>query len=375
MLLWILCALLTAGVVWALVRPLRAGQSARDDAAPVAETRVYRDQLSEIDADLDRGLITPAEAEAARLEVSRRLLAASAARQAEPAAARVLSPRQIAAGLALGVPLAALVIYLVVGAPGIVGEPLADRDRVAAEVRQVNTLVAQVEARLVENPQDGQGWDVIAPVYMRLERWEDAAKAFRRAYELRGETPARLAGFAAATIEANGGNVVEPARIALEKVLTLDPKSIEARFWLAIAKEQAGDRTGAANAYRALIDSAPPGAPWRLAVEQRLAAVVAPSARPAPGPASDPEAAAGIASLSPADRAKAIAGMVEGLAQRLKTEGGDVAGWQRLIRAYTVMGEGGKARAALADARKALSGNAAALAALDGTARELGLGG
>jgi cytochrome c-type biogenesis protein CcmH len=145
-----------------------------------------------------------------------------------------------------------------------------------------------------------------------------------------------------------------------------------------MALEQDGQLKQAAAAYRALLETAPADAPWRQPVQERLA-VVDPSSKapPAPampprGPTADDVAAAG--QMSPEARTQMIAGMVAGLEQRLAGDGRDADGWQKLIRAYMVMGNKDKARIALRNAQAALTGNKGGLAAVNAAAKELGVG-
>jgi cytochrome c-type biogenesis protein CcmH len=268
----------------------------------------------------------------------------------------------------------ALALYLALGSPGLPGAPagarLADTDQAGSKV---SALVAEVEAHLRKQPNDGRGWDVIAPVYMRLGRYGDAAHAYRRANELAGETAERLSGFAEATVAASNEVVTEPARRAFEKVLKLEPKRLVPRFWLALAKEQDGELAQAAAAYRELLAALPADADWRPLLVQRLQAV---SARLGTGSSGAGPSAADIAAaaqLPPDQQKKMIAQMVEGLAGRLEANGKDLAGWQRLLRSYTVLGETEKAERALVAARQALAGDASALAELNALAKELGL--
>ena len=200
MLLWFGLAVLTAVVVAALLRPLLAdGASAglsTEALGPAASTAVYRDQLAEIAAERARGLIAESEAEAARVEIARRLLAAAdgsaigSRDTAPPSAYRDV--RTLAMGLAAGLPVLAVVVYLALGAPGQPGQPFAARtpDGPGTNVEQ---LVARVEERLRTHPEDGRGWDVIAPVYLRLGRYHEAANAFQQALRLVGRKygPAR----------------------------------------------------------------------------------------------------------------------------------------------------------------------------------------
>ena len=124
-----------------------------------------------------------------------------------------------------------------------------------------------------EHPEDGEGWDVIAPVYYKLGRFRDAANAYAHAARLKGETVRRLAGLAESAVFAADGIVTEEARAAYEKILKLEPGRVEPRFWLALAKEQDGKLADALADYKALLAEAPPDAPWRAAVEGRIAEV------------------------------------------------------------------------------------------------------
>jgi cytochrome c-type biogenesis protein CcmH len=375
MLFWIVAAVLTAGVIAALAAPLVRPRETDGERAP--DLDVYRDQLREIERDKSRGLLADTEAEASRIEIARRMLAtadrAAVADAAPPAHDR--AARLALNAIAAGVPVLALALYLALGSPGLPGAPAGTRlTETDASAAKVSALVAEVEAHLRKQPNDGRGWDVIAPVYMRLDRYGDAAHAYRRAIELAGETADRLSGLAEATVAASNEVVTEPARRAFEKVLKLEPQRLVPRFWLTLAKEQDGNLAEAAAAYRELLTALPPDADWRSVVVERLEAVSTRlgtgSAMP-PGPSAADIAAAG--QLPPDQRKEMVAQMVEGLARRLEANGKDLAGWQRLLRSYSVLGETEKAERALGAARAALAGDDRALAELNALARQLGL--
>jgi cytochrome c-type biogenesis protein CcmH len=187
-------------------------------------------------------------------------------------------------------------------------------------------------------------------------------RARAEALRLLGETPDRLAGLAQARILAAGGVVTREASDAIAKALALDPKHVEARFLQAITLEEDGKDEDAAAAYGAMLADAPANAPWRAAVEARLARLAAPAGGKA----------AAIAGMPQAAQSAAIRSMVEGLAARLKQQGGSLEDWAKLVRSYAVLGEGEKARAALAAARAALP-DEASLATLLQVARASGL--
>ena len=383
MLLWLGCAVLSAAVLAALLRPLWT-------AAPVGReplvNAVYRDQITEIDAEVDRGLLAPEEAEAARAEIGRRLLAADAGETTSPAAATDYSAsRRFANVLGLVVPVAAIAVYLLVGSPNYADQPISARAKSAPETADIERLVVAVEARLRTAPEDGQGWDVIAPVYLRRGDYAKAADAYARATRLLGETSQRLAGFAEATVLANDGTVTQAARVAYEKLGRLEPKRLEPRFWLALADEQAGRLEDAATAYRALIAEPDVDADSKGLFAERLQSVEAkqssrapPSPKdtaPAPQTQRGPTAVdvAAADKLGAEERQQMIDSMVQGLADRLAKTPRDLPGWQRLIRAYAVQGRRDAALAALKTARSTFIDESDALSALASLARTLGL--
>ena len=238
MLLWVILAALTAAVLSFLLYPLVGGREAVDER-DAFNAAVYRDQLDEIEADRARGLIGEAEAEAARLEVARRLLAADEkGKDASDATSRNALPRAALIVVAACLPLAVLGAYLFYGSPSLPDQPLAARLTDPAKETDVGVLVARVEARLRAHPEEGAGWDAIAPIYLGGRRYADAAEAYRQAIRLLGPSAKRLSGLGQALVLEQQGLVTEPARLALEEALKRDATLIEPRILLAISKEQ-----------------------------------------------------------------------------------------------------------------------------------------
>ena len=380
MVLWIGFAVLAAAVVWAVTRPLFA-RSTAEPAQSETELAVYRDQLEEIDREREQGLIAENEAEDARAEVARRLIRTAEVRgngKGKTHATRSLSTRTVLSAAA-ALPVLALGVYLYVGSPNMPARPYASRLSEPLDKASASDLVAKVEAHLRQNPNDGRGWDVLAPVYMRMGNFPQAADAFSRALTLLGESPRRLAGFARASIMVDNGVVGEPARRAFAKLLEIDPNALEPQVWLAIAKEQDGDLDGAAAEYKRLLDVAGEEGPWKQMMEQRLQGVEA--KREAPPPAAGQpsaealsDARAKFSNMTPEERQQFIERMVGDLAARLKDNNKDLNGWMRLMRAYTVLGRRQEASDAFADARRSFDGDEKALAQLQQLAQILGIG-
>ena len=169
---------------------------------------------------------------------------------------------------------------------------------------------------------------------------------------------------------AANGVITAEASAEFEHARALDPGDVKARYFLGLAAEQDGRRDEAASAWRALLNDAPPDAPWRGGVERALASL---DRKIAPDIPDDDIAAA--RSMSDEQRATFIRGMVGRLATRLKQNGSDFDGWLRLIRAYIVLGDRDKAITAAGDARNAFVGDPARLQALNDQLKQFGLGG
>ena len=347
MTLWLVFALMTAATIFAVLWPL----GRRKPLRPGSDVAVYRDQLDEIQRDRSAGLIGEAEAEAARVEVSRRLIAAADAAESEKPALETSSlwRRRVTAlaGLVL-LPVGAVALYLTLGSPDLPGAALATRVQTPSEAGKVENMIAQVEDHLARNPKDGRAWEVLAPVYMRLGRFNDAVRAWSNAIALNGSNAERESEYGQALVAAANGVVTAEAKAAFERSLVLDAQDVLARFYMGMAADQDGRRADADKIWGDLLANAPPGAPWiefvRHAMERKATGSATASATP------------GGSGTPPADHD--VNAMVERLANRLKKDGSDAQGWVQLVRSYRALGQFDKAQTAVADARRALAGDA-----------------
>ncbi|MFW8603641.1 c-type cytochrome biogenesis protein CcmI [Rhizobium beringeri] len=359
MLFWILVAALTAALAVILLYPLLRGAKAADNIR-AGEAAVYRDQLRELDRDLDGGLITPEEADYARAEIGRRLIAVSADEPAEtPKPAR--HHRFTEAFVLLVLPVLGLCLYLTTGRPDLPSQPL--EARLENPGNDVAVLITKAERHLAENPDDGKGWDVLAPIYFRTMRVNDAQVAYRNAIRLLGPSPVRLDGLAETLIAVSDGVVTEEARQVLEQSLTLEPDNPRARFYIALSMEQAGRPDEARQAFEALAKQSPSDAPWLPLVNQHIAmnggapaganqaapgaGSAASGANPAtPGNPTQQDVAA-AENMSAGDRQQMIRGMVESLEAKLSEDPNNFEGWMRLVRSYAVLNDKDRAAGAL----------------------------
>ncbi|RXT29037.1 c-type cytochrome biogenesis protein CcmI [Rhizobium leguminosarum] len=351
MLFWILVAVLTAVVAVILLYPLLRGAKAAENIR-AGEAAVYRDQLRELDRDLNGGLITPEEADYARAEIGRRLIAVSADEPAETAKP-ARHHRFTEAFVLLLLPVLGLCLYLTTGRPDLPSQPL--EARLENPGNDVAVLITKAERHLAEKPDDGKGWDVLAPIYFRTMRVNDAQLAYRNAIRLLGPSPVRLDGLAETLMAVSDGVVTEEARQVLEQSLTLEPDNPRARFYIALSMEQAGRPNEARQAFEALAKQSPADAPWLPLVNEHIAMnggakagadPAAPGAGSAgPGPTQQDVAAA--ENMSAGDRQQMIRGMVESLDAKLSEDPNNFEGWMRLVRSYAVLNDKDRAAGAL----------------------------
>jgi cytochrome c-type biogenesis protein CcmH len=364
--LWLIFAVLTAVAVLGVLWPL--AKTPRGVARGETGIAIYKAQLAEIERDEAQRLVAPEDAQGAKTEAARRLMAANAAIEPLPVASRTRA-RLASVGVSIFVPVLALSLYATIGHPDLPDAPLSARLDASPGHMDLAAAIAKIEAHLAQHPDDGRGYEVLAPVYLKMGRADDAVSAARAALRLLGETPARHALYGEALVAAAKGVVTPEAKQSFEAATAKDSFAAEPRFFLGLAAEQEGDIARARDIWGTLAAEAPQDAPWAQALRERLAALGA-------GPETSQDGlAAKIEALPEAGQMNAIRGMVEALASRLAQNGQDVEGWLRLVRSYTVLHEQGKARSALIDAKRNLASDPSAIARIEALARELGLEG
>lgn len=376
--LWLVIAVLLIAALLALLAPLLRQPRAVSERSEHG-LAVLRDQLAEVDRDVASGRIGSEAAEAARLEIERRMLAEAERRDREEAAdspsAEAGRRRRFAAAamvLAL-IPAGSVVLYLMHGRPDLPDMPLSDRSAERARMAEVQEsrrglaeMAADLERRLAAKPGDVDGWMLLGRTRMTLGQADEAAVAFRHATVAGSGDPQAFAELGEALVRANDGVVGAEARQAFLEAVAKMPGEPRSRFYLGLASRQAGKLDEALEWWLALEADTPGDAPWRqvLAANIRETAAAAgadlkalrakirteqrtsdtaksPSGadtgtgKPARGP-TDADVAA--AKEMPADdRLAMIQGMVDGLAARLKTNPDDLDGWRRLGRSYLVL--------------------------------------
>lgn len=362
MVIWVIFSLMTVAVIIAILWPLSRPETALQQADD-ADIAFYKEQTSEIDRDLARGLLSPEEAEAAKAEAGRRLLRSARSDTgivyAEYDSKPSLNRRRTASVLALAVvPVLGLGLYWVHGVPDYAVRfdeariELQKRQGEQSEDSKIAAAVEEMEQHLKANPADGRGWELIAPVYLRIGRADNSVAAYEKTIELLGESSQRLTGYGRALFYAANGVVYDKAREVFEKAAAMDPKADVARFYLGYAAEMNGDPVKAKEYYNAALAITPD---WPV-VRERLAQLDKPQ--------QDDDQ-----HVSP----EAINAMIDSMAARLDQDGGKPEEWVQLVRSYMVTGQKDKAIEAAAKARKALAANRGGLDAFENAVRPLKL--
>jgi cytochrome c-type biogenesis protein CcmH len=396
MIFWLVCAVLTLVVMVMIVTPLLRPKAVGDDNPDIA---IYRAQLSEIDRDLERDLLAPDEAERARTEIARRLLAAN--KEARPEESATAPTRAVP--LAIGLVAAALSfgIYWSLGTPGYGDLPLQARIDASDEMRANRPAQAALEAAApapppVDLPEDYvtaiNQLRIIAPTLPEnLEAWErltfhevelrnyaGAATAQEQVIAIKGDTALvsdyqRLLDL---MVVAAGGLISPEAEQLVRDILDRDSQNTAARYYLGAMYNQTDRPDLALRIWREIIETGDPNnfhiasarsqvsdAAFRAGVEYAV-----PEAR---GPSFEQMDAA--SDMSAEDREAMIGNMVAGLAQRLATEGGPAQDWARLIRAYGVLGDLEAARTVWTEAQQVFVSSMRGMEILTTAAQDAGV--
>ena len=358
MIFWIVTIAVTVVVVGLMARPffnrhLRTADSAAYDV------EVYRSQLTELDREKAEGLIGSAEADAARTEIARRLLAADARRSDSTTTATAGRLSFTALLLAVATPGAAIALYLWIGSPGLQDHPYSARTaeveqaRAAASPGSLEVMADRITKRIDDEGGSLDDWVMLARTNMTLQRFAAAAEAFLQAGILEPGSAQLKSSYGEALVFGSQGAISEQAEFAFKEALALDPADARARFYLAEGEWQKGYRNDALEHWIDMISSASPAEPWLPTVRERALEAAAElgvditDRLPEPidpemlqafnGPT--PEEMEAAQNMSEEERQAMIEGMVRSLAAQLEANPMDFQGWQRLIRSRVVLGE------------------------------------
>ncbi len=403
---WIFCAAMVVVVALAILAPvLRARGAATTEPAAAFDLRVYRDQLREVERDLERGVIGAEDAARLRTEIGRKVLDAD--KRLSQAPARTEGGAGIAAAAVLLAILAgAVALYLREGAPGTPDLPIAQRiadaertydarpSQAEAEASapprpevQVDAEIAELVQRLREavarQPGDPRGLDLLATNEMRLGNTVAAREAQQRLVDVLGDKagPDDLIRLSAMMVEAADGLITPEGEQALARALKLDPLHPQARYMLGLLQLQNNRPDRAFIVWRKLLEEGPADAPWLVPIRasiQDLAWLAGqpgyvPPDAPAAMPGPDADTLAAAEGMTDEERTEMVEGMVARLESRLAEQGGPPEEWARLIASLVMIGKAGHAREIWAEAQTRFAAAPEALALIDRAATSAGL--
>ena len=329
-----------------LCLPLLRGTKAVADRGQF-DRAVYRDQLREVERDLARGVLNPAEADSARLEIQRRLLGVVTDTPRQTALAK--RDPKLAVGIGVLLICGSAGLYIQLGSPSLPDVPFASRSNRAGAADaghvEIRTAAARLAEQLRNDPNNAQGWLLYARAESLLSNWQNAIDAYRRAIDLGATAPDVVASYGETQVLAAGGIVPPAARDAFTTALAADPKNDVARYYMALADSQAGNVQQAIDNWLGLAADLPDDAAMRQAIARRISdaakagGIAAPplpkGAPPASGPTEEQMAAVG--QLPQAQRSEMIRSMVAQLAARLQSQPDDIEGWLQLGRSYSAL--------------------------------------
>ncbi|MTH76530.1 c-type cytochrome biogenesis protein CcmI [Paracoccus aestuariivivens] len=404
---WIICAALSAIVAIAIAAPLVRRRAAGEEPAAAYDLRIYRDQLREVERDVERRLVDPSEAERLRNEIGRKVLAADRALEREGVAGRVSGGPAALAILALLLA-GAVVLYERIGSPQMPDEPIASRislsesfyqnrpsqaeaEKAAPKREQpapdpeYGALIEQLRSTVTKNPDDPRGQELLSLHEERLGNMIAAKQAQAKLIALRGDkaTAEDHIRLAALTVESAGGMITREAEDEIRRTLDLDHANPQARFMSGLVQIQSGRPDLAFPIWAQLLSEGHRDAPWHDLIGSAIQDLAWFAGQPdyvppedqkaAPLPGPDADAMAAAADMSPEDRQQMIEGMVKGLETRLATEGGTPEEWARLISALVVLGKKDHAQDILGEARTRFASIPEALATVEAAGKKSGL--
>ena len=362
MMLWLTLAAMTALALALVLRPLLQ-RAPPAEGRRAHELRVYRAQLAELERERDQGLLPEREAEAARLEIQRRILTADAAGGEAGASPPSRSGHAVAVLAAVVLPALSGLMYWQLGSPGQPSAPYAGRAEERRAVAEqdagappIDELMARLEQRTSDRPSDATAWLRLGQAYAIGRDFPRAAEALEQAVALDPENPDARSALGETLVMASGGVVTGRAGEQFRKALARDPHDPRARYYSGLSLLQKGERQRALDVWMELLGTTPADAPWVGSLRTQAAALaeelgldpdavlpdpVASAGRDgvpgAPGPDAEDLRAAG--EMAPEERQEMVRDMVEGLAARLERQPDDASGWRMLGRSYEVLGQ------------------------------------
>jgi cytochrome c-type biogenesis protein CcmH len=315
-------ALMVGVTLLLLLLPFRRRPASADFSRQQLNAAIYRDQFAELERDRAEGALAQDDYDVARGELQRRLLedSGNATDTNEPAAASRVLP----VSLALALPLAAMLLYLALGNPAALTPP-PEQNFTADDIER---MVSGLAAKLEKEPDNLQGWAMLARSYKAMGRIPEALRAFERAIKLVETNAELLVDYADALASSPGGFNAKVVAL-IDQALQLDPANAQALWLRGTAAFEAGKYATAAADWQRLLALLDPGTEDARTVEANIAEARAKGGLPAAKPkvgvtGGNPRGTGGTAKGSAAAAKAVVTGRVElaaGLAGKVPAGG------------------------------------------------------
>jgi cytochrome c-type biogenesis protein CcmH len=297
---WASCALLLAGALLFVLPPLLRPATTRAGLSPLA---AYRDQRAQIDAEFAQGTLTKEQHAQALEELQTRVIEEVGEIPDDKPLAGKPQSRAFVAGIAAVIPVGALALYALLGSPAALlpesEQQAAGQDGAhAMSQEQIESMVQALATKLEKNPNDANGWHMLARSYVVFQRMPEAAQAYDRAVKLNPTDPNMLADYADVLAMVNGRSLEGRPEQLVDQALKLDAQHQKSLSLKGTAAFNRGDFNGAADWWKKLLATVPPGSPPAASVQSNIDQALAEAARTG-GKASAPGAAHPAAAATP----------------------------------------------------------------------------
>ena len=276
---WIIVAIFILFALWFVLPPLleKTGADKSDDLR-AANVLIYQDQLKEMEADLKNGLVGEDQYQQDKEELERRLLEDIKTPGLESSSSS-RSTRKFAYGVGMAIPVFVVALYFVIGNPKGLSPSLSTAEIASPATQQGGPMsnqqiaanVEKLAKRLEQNPNDAQGWLMLARSYTLMERFADAASAYEHATALNASDASIWADYAEASAMANGQRLGGKPTEAINRALQIDPKNQKALDLAGSAAYQAGDYKKAIDYWQKLLAQLPAGSEELKAITDQIA--------------------------------------------------------------------------------------------------------
>lgn len=376
MTLWLLLTILCSATAVVMSIPLIRRHE--DFGSTHHDQAIYRDQLKEVDIDQTAGSIDGAEADAARLEIRRRLAAAEAiSSTAQPISSGwKMMALALTAGLII---LGGVGLYSKLGSPDVpsvaAAQPTQTPPDSGAAPNQLDGMITKLKERLQTNPKDAEGWRTLGWAQFNMQNYVAAAEAYAKAVEIEPANVDYKSAYTESLVLSADGVVTPKAKSLIAEILAQKPNEYRARFYDALALEQAGDQNGALNLWIGLLADAPADAGWREAVRLRVDNLGKATGRDVSTAVtqSRPDTPNAQVLTSSDERTAMIASMIGKLAAKLEANPKDREGWAMMIRSLVVTGDKKGAEEALQKAVEIFKGDQTTIDSLNAAAKAAGV--